>query len=85
MLFVWYKYPKKNYKFEEWSFDVSLAGCSAIVVRVSLTNNLFSIHRVRHLLGDRINDSFKETGDIISKNKEQTEVTFVIKQLHYIY
>ena len=64
---------------------VSLAGCPAIVVRVSLTNNLFSIHRVRHLLGDRINDSFKKTGDIISKNKEQIEVTFVIKQLHYIY
>ena len=64
---------------------VSLAGYPAIVVRVSLTNNLFSIHRVRHLLGDRINDSFKKTGDIISKNKEQIEVTFVIKQLHYIH
>ena len=85
MLFVWYKYQKKKISLRSGPLIVSLAGCPAIVVRVSLTNNLFSIHRVRHLLGDRINDSFKNTGDIISKNKEQIEVTFVIKQLHYIY
>ena len=86
MLFVWYKYPKKKIiSLRSGPLIVSLAGCPAIVVRVSLTNNLFSIHRVRHLLGDRINDSFKKTGDIISKNKEQIQVTFVTKQLHYIY
>ena len=84
-LFGIYIKKKNKISLRSGPLIVSLAGCPAIVVRVSLTNNLFSIHRVRHLLGDRINDSFKKTDDIISKNKEQIEVTFVIKQLHYIY